>query len=285
LFLNLITSVLAYRVSIENTANLTDGRPGKDYRYMTIARTPLKEFLQDPTATISPTLTPKAGQDMTFELRQKPQRRVIEMFDQQWILLIDKVNGEFLDEPMKVGQQQCYTVFSAVTNWFMYDGKAKHICNLKRPAARKRWTYITAKNSKPFYTLNMLMGESQPTFTICRGKVKKGLCLKDSKELYLIATSQFVGMKRVPARDPKDNKITFTDKDGVVKAVAEAFFDQNLPCPRDGYNDRVRYWKINVKDKTDSVAVIQTMDFIEYGQLKKPARHSKPWSHEGKWKN
>jgi len=138
---------------------------------------PQKAFVNNPKAPMCTTITPKQGEEFVFQLKEYAQTRVVQMFATAWNLKMMSKNGQALARPLFLGEQKTYTVFSAVTNWYMWDGWNKHVSNLKKANPNARWTLITAKNGKAYYTIDMMRNEPNEKFGICRGGKKMGLLI------------------------------------------------------------------------------------------------------------
>jgi hypothetical protein len=162
---------------------------------------PQKAFVNNPKAPMCTTITPKQGEEFVFQLKEYAQTRVVQMFATAWNLKMMSKNGQALARPLFLGEQKTYTVFSAVTNWYMWDGWNKHVSNLKKANPNARWTLITAKNGKPYYTIDMWRNEPNEKFGICRGGKKWGSssCQKGSHNMYLVASTNYVGSQNQAA--------------------------------------------------------------------------------------
>jgi hypothetical protein len=233
---------------------------------------PQKAFVNNPKAPMCVSITPKQGEEFVFQLKEYAQTRVVQMFATAWNLKMMSKNGQALARPLFLGEQKTYTVFSAVTNWYMWDGWNKHVSNLKKANPKARWTLITAKNGKAYYTIDMWRNEpTHEKFGICRGGKKFGSssCQKGSHNLVLVASTKYVGAQNQAAPRPEDNRVTFTDKDGVEKATAVAYHDSMDYHAKDAtYKHRTRYWTITAKDGADPLAIANTLQFMVFGQTK-----------------
>jgi len=250
---------------------------------------PQKAFVNNPKAPMCTTITPKQGEEFVFQLKEYAQTRVVQMFATAWNLKMMSKNGQALAEPLFLGEQKTYTVFSAVTNWYMWDGWNKHVSNLKKANPNARWTLITAKNGKAYYTIDMMRNEPNEKFGICRGGKKWGSssCQKGSHNMYLVASTNYVGSQNQAAPRPEDNKVTFTDKDGVEKATAVAYHDSMDYHKKDAtYKHRTRYWTITAKDGADPLAIANTLQFMVFGQTKAGqtgGMDKTEWKHDQYW--
>jgi hypothetical protein len=255
-----------------------------------------KAFLSNPRAPMCVQVTPmKPGEEMVFQLKEYAQTRVVQMFATAWNLKMIQKNGQDLERPLFIGEQKTYTVFSAVTNWYMWDGWNKHVSNLKKANPNARWTHITAKNGKPYYTIDMWRNEPNEKFGICRGKGLKGSlfkpsnapCQKGNPTLYLVASTNYVGSQHQAAPSPEDNKVTFSDKDGVEKATAVAYHDSMDYHKKDAtHKHRTRYWTITTKDSADVMAIANTLQFMVFGQTKAGqtgGMDKTEWKHDQFW--
>jgi hypothetical protein len=259
------------------------GERGFDHAQLQMV--PHKVFVKQPRAPMCVQITPKPGQEMVFQLTEYAQTRVIQMFATAWNLKMIRKDGQDLERPLFIGEQKTYTVFSAVTNWYMWDGWNKQVSNLKKANPSQRWTLITAKNGKAYYTIEMWRNEPNEKFGICRGKVKP--CQKGNPAMYLVASTNYVGSQYQAAPKPEDNKVTFTDKDGVEKATAVAYHDSMDYHKKDAtYKHRTRYWTITARDGADVMAISNTLQFIVFGQTKAGqtgGMDKTEWKHDQFW--
>jgi len=294
----LAAQAVGHRISSLTEAEVTGPKKSKRSKYVgekafdhaQLQMVTQKAFMQNPRAPMCVQVTPKPGKEMVFQLKEYAQTRVVQMFATAWNLKLMRKDGQDLERPLFIGEQKTYTVFSAVTNWYMWDGWNKQVSNLKKANPSARWTLITAKNGKAYYTVDMWKNEPNEKFGICKGKSRgksRNECQKGNPALYLVASTNYVGTQFQAAERPEDNKVTFTDKSGVEKATAVAYHDSMDYHKKDAtYKHRTRYWTITVRDGADTLAIANALQFMVFGQTKAGqtgGMDKTEWSHDQFW--